>query len=95
MMRHRLMPALNEQLKPAQIREMVLRVGEVAAIPTSPSPGPGRSPRPGGIDPARLAEIDKVLASLGDAPFRDALRQLWIRASSESSSSGDTKRHSA
>ena len=83
MMRHRLVPALNEKLASAEIRELVLRVGEVPAIPAGPSP---KTPLPEPterIHPARLAEIDETLSSLGDAPFREALRRVWLRASRE------------
>jgi len=83
MMRHRLVTVLNEQLKPTEIREIVLRVGEVAVAPVGPSPGPVRPEPAGGVDPVRAAEIDRILAPLGDAPFRDALRQLWLRAARE------------
>jgi nucleoside-diphosphate-sugar epimerase len=84
MLRHRLVAALNEQLKPAEVREMVLRVGEVTVVPTPPPAwlAPSR-----GDDPARVAEIEKALASLGDAPFRDALRRLWLRAAREATPS--------
>jgi len=84
MMRHRLVAALNERLKPAEIREIVFRVGEVAAPPIGQSTHPPRSESTGGVDPLRVAEIDRTLASLGDVPFRDALRQLWLRAVQDS-----------
>jgi Dna[CI] antecedent, DciA len=94
MLRHRLMAALNEQLKPAEIREIVLRVGEVATAPIGPSPRPAPPEPTSAIDPALLAEIERALAPLGDVPFRDALRQLWLRASRESAHSPDTTGHS-
>ena len=84
MMRHRLVAALNDRLKPAEIREMVLRVGEVAVVPAPP---PARLAPSSGDDPGRVAEVEKALAPLGDAPFRDALRQLWLRAAREPASS--------
>ena len=84
MMRHRLIAALNDQLKPAEVREMVLRVGEISIVP---APSPTRPAPPSGDDPGRVAEIEKALAPLGDAPFRDALRQLWLRAAREPASS--------
>jgi hypothetical protein len=87
MMRHRLVQAVNERLAPVQIREMVLRVGEVPAVPVGPSPPPSRSASLGEVDPARMAEIEDALAPLGDAPFREALRRLWLRASQETPSS--------
>lgn len=84
MMRHRLVVALNEKLTPAEIREMVLRVGEIAAVPLGAAPKVDARTEPlRTIDPARVAEIDDALAPLGDAPFRDALRRLWLRASRE------------
>jgi hypothetical protein len=82
MMRHRLVVALNEKLAPAEVRELVLRVGEIAAVPLSAVPRTDARAEPlETIDPARVAEIDAALAPLGDAPFRDALRRLWLRAS--------------
>jgi len=95
MMRHRLVVALNEKLTPAEIREMVLRVGEISAVPMGAAPkvdAPTEAQRT--IDPARAAEIEEALAPLGDAPFRDALRRLWLRAARDrqppSGSSGRT-----
>jgi hypothetical protein len=94
MMRHRLLAGLNERLSPAEIREIVLRVGDVAAPPVGPSPQPPRSDPARAVDPARVAEIDRSLAPLGDAPFRDALRDLWLRAAQDSPSrSGLPRRH--
>jgi hypothetical protein len=83
MMRHRLVPVLNEQLAPAVIREMVLRIGEVPSVPAGPSPKAAPPEPTRGVDPARLAEIDETLAAVGDAPFRDALRRIWLRSSGE------------
>jgi hypothetical protein len=83
MMRHRLVPVLNEKLAPAEIRELVLRVGEVPAIPAGPSPKTLLPEPTLRVHPARLAEIDETLSSLGDAPFREALRRVWLRASRE------------
>jgi hypothetical protein len=84
MMRHRLLAALNEKCASVEIREIVLRIGEVAAVPMGPGPKADPLTEPLlGIDPVRVAEIDETLASLGDAPFRDALRRLWLRASRE------------
>lgn len=92
MMRHRLVQALNERLAPAQIREMALRVGEVPVVPIGPSPGRSSSGSAGEVDPARIAEIENALAPLGDAPFRDALRRLWLRASRQDASPADSPR---
>jgi len=84
MMRHRLAAALNERLKPAEVREFVLRIGEISPS-MGPSPPPsGPSEIEGETDPARIAEIETALAPLGDAPFRDTLHRLWLRASRES-----------
>ena len=83
MMRHRLVPILNEKLAPAVIREMVLRVGEVPSVSAGPSPKTVPPEPTRGVDPARLAEIDETLAAIGDAPFRDALRRIWLRSSRE------------
>jgi hypothetical protein len=96
MMRHRLLAALNERLRPAEIREIVLRIGDVSALPVGPPPQPPRPEPVRAIDPAQMAQIDLALASLGDAPFRDALRQLWLRAVRESASTSSLhdRRHS-
>ena len=87
MMRHKLTAALNERLAPAGIREMILRVGEVPETLAGPSPRTTRIEPTQGVDPTRVAEIEASLALLGDAPFRDALRRLWLRASQESGTS--------
>jgi Dna[CI] antecedent, DciA len=92
MMRHRLVQAVNERLAPAEIREMVLRIGEVPAAPVGPSPPASRSVSVSEVDPARMTEIENALAPLGDAPFRDALRQLWLRASQDTATSGGAQR---
>ncbi len=92
MMRHRLVQALNGRLAPTQIREMVLRVGEVPAAPIGPSPRQSSPGDAGEMDPARVAEIENALAALGDVPFRDALRCLWLRASRQAASSADSPR---
>ena len=87
MMRHRLVQALNERLTLAEIREMVLRVGEVPVTTVGPSPSQPLSAPTSGVDPARIADIENALATLGDAPFREALRRLWLRASQGAASS--------
>lgn len=88
MMRHRLVRAVNERMAPAEIRELVLRVGEVPAAPVGPSPSLPRFVSVGKVDPARAAAIENALAPLGDAPFRDALRRLWLRAAQHDATSG-------
>lgn len=92
MMRHRLVQAVNERLAPAEIREMVLRVGEVPVAPVGPSPPPPRSLSTDLVDPARMTEIENSLAPLGDAPYREVLRRLWLRASQETGASGGSTR---
>jgi hypothetical protein len=93
MMRHQLMAALNERNQPGQVREMILRVGEVAAMPVNPPPGRSQTKPLGTADPKRLAEIENALAPLGEAPFRDALRRLWLRASAEPASPTSQQGH--
>ncbi len=88
MMRHHLLRALNERLTPAEIREMVLRVGVVPEAPIGPALRESRSVPTRGIDPARMAEIEDALAPLGDAPFREALRRLWLRAAQDAPAGG-------
>lgn len=92
MMRHRLVQAVNARLAPAEIRELILRVGEVPAAPVGPPPPQPRSASVGEVDPVRMSEIQDALAPLGDAPFHDALRQLWLRASRETATSGGAPR---
>jgi predicted nucleic acid-binding Zn ribbon protein len=80
MMRHRLVDALNERLGRHVVREMALRIGEVPEMPSvsGPAPsGPGGDVHP---DPERLASIEALLAPLGDAPFREELFRLLVRA---------------
>jgi len=83
MMKHRLIPALNEKLQISVVREMILRIGEIPVLSPPPPASPGAdlvSP----ADPAQTARIEALLAPLGDAPFRDALRRLLLRSSSRS-----------
>lgn len=80
MMRHRLIPALNEKLHGSTIREMSLRVGELPALPTSPMAAQAVPTHGLSADPARTQQIHALLAPLGDAPFRDALWRLLVRA---------------
>ena len=79
MMRHRLVGGLNAKLSEPAVREMVLRIGEVP-VPASevpPSLAPAREPA---VDPADAARVEKLLEPLGDAPFRETLRRLLLRA---------------
>lgn len=85
MMRHRLVPALNERLHASAVREMILRVGEFAALPPAASSRPPRTGHVPQPDPTGAARVEALLAPLGDAPFCDALRRLLLRASSRSS----------
>ncbi|HYL81285.1 MAG TPA: DUF721 domain-containing protein [Candidatus Acidoferrum sp.] len=85
MMKHRLVPALNEKLQASVVREMILRVGEFPEPPPAASSRPpqtGDGPQP---DPAEAARVEALLTPLGDAPFCDALRRLLLRASIRSS----------
>ena len=84
MMRHHLLAALNAKLQPLEIKELFLRVGEFPAIAPEPSPESARPSRAAKLTAAEIAEIEKALAPFGDAPFRDALHRLWLRAAQES-----------
>ncbi len=79
MMRPRVIAALNKSLRTSTVRELVLRVGEVAE-PTAPaltSLSLGQVPPP---DPAQVARVETMLAPLGATPFREALQRLLLRA---------------
>lgn len=85
MMRHRLVGALRELLGESVIREIVLRIGEVEDIPvTETSELPPEAP----IDASRRVAIQELAGSLGDAPCRDALEQLMVRASASGKATG-------
>jgi len=79
MMRPKVVAALNERLRTSTVRELILRVGEVAVPPENP-PGPPRPTEEPPVDPAHLARVETLLAPLGDAPFHDALKRLLLRA---------------
>lgn len=85
MMRHRLIPALNEKLQVSVVREMILRVGEMPAPPPAASSASPRTEHVPPPDPAEVARVEALLAPLGDAPFCEALRSLLLRASRRSS----------
>lgn len=79
MMRPRVIAALNEKLRTSTVREIILRVGQVTECDTTPLdlPRPSQERPP---DPARAAQIEALLAPLGDTPFREPLRRLLLRA---------------
>ena len=81
MMRHRVMAALNEKLHTTVVRELILRVGELPELPVNPS-GPPRLTEEPPPDPDQVARVEALLEPLRDAPFRDALYRLLLRASS-------------
>ncbi|HSB80991.1 MAG TPA: DUF721 domain-containing protein [Candidatus Methylomirabilis sp.] len=81
MMRHRLIPALNEKLQVSVVREMILRVGEFPALPPAASSGSRRTEQAPPADPTDAARVEALLAPLGDAPFCEALRRLLLRSS--------------
>lgn len=80
MMRHRVITALNEKLHTTVVRELILRVGELPELPANPS-GPPRQTEEPPPDPDQVARVEALLEPLRDAPFRDALYRLLLRAS--------------
>ena len=79
MMRHRVMAAVNEKLGGSVVRELILRIGEVAAMPGQAPLSSGRSPAPP-PDPDLHKRIEVLVAPLGDVPFREELCRLLLRA---------------
>ena len=79
MMSHRVTAALNDRLGAPLVRELVLRIGEVAALPAGPAEPPSPAPEPP-PDPVHLARIEGLLLPLRDAPCREALYRLLLRA---------------
>jgi hypothetical protein len=79
MMRPRVIAALNKSLRTSTVRELVLRVGEVAEPipPVLAAPSLGQDPPP---DPARVSQVETMLTPLGATPFREALQRLLLRA---------------
>ena len=80
MMRPRVIAALNEKLRTSTVRELVLRVGEVAAPPAT-LPGPPHLNPESSPDPGEVERVEALLAPLGDTPFLHDLRRLLLRAS--------------
>lgn len=78
MMRPRLLAALRAAIAPGELREIVLRVGPIARTvpPASTGPEPTKPERL--LTPEQVGEIERYLDQLGEAPFREALRRLWI-----------------
>jgi hypothetical protein len=79
MMRHQVMAALNEKLGGSVVRNLILRIGEVPAMPVQPPKSPGKS-QPPPPDPDLQARVEALVAPLGDAPFREELCRLLFRA---------------
>jgi hypothetical protein len=79
MMRHQVMAALNEKLVGSVVRDLILRIGEVPAMPVQPPKSPGKS-QPPPPDPDLQARVEALVAPLGDAPFREELCRLLFRA---------------
>ena len=79
MMRHQVMAALNEKLGGSVVRDLILRIGEVPAMPVQPpaSPRPSQAPPP---DPNLRTQVEALVAPLGDVPFREELCRLLFRA---------------
>ncbi len=79
MMRPRVITALNKTLRTSTVRELVLRVGDVAEpiAPALTSQSLRQDPPP---DPAQVAQVETMLAPLGATPFREALQRLLLRA---------------
>jgi len=79
MMRPKVIPALNEALRASTVRELILRVGEVAE-PCKTPPGPPHPSPEIPPDPALVERVDAMLAPLGETPFLEALERLLLRA---------------
>ncbi len=78
MMRHQVIAALNEKLGESVVRDLILRIGEVPAMPIQPPMSPGRSQAPP-PDPDLQARVEALVAPLGDVPFREELCRLLLR----------------
>ena len=85
MLRHRLIATLRESLGESVVREIVLRIGEVEDVPV---PETSMPPAEAPVEPSRRAEIQELAGSLGDAPCRDALEHLMVRASKSRKATG-------
>lgn len=85
LMRHRLLASLHLALGESAIREIILRVGEMeGASEPRDDPPPPEPP----LAPARRAEIRELVGTLGEAPCRDALERLMVRAATSPKHSG-------
>jgi len=92
MMRHRLLTALNEVLGGPPLHELILRVGELPTLPAQPAGQPAADATLPPLHPALLDKIETLLAPLQDAPFREALRRLLVRAAHAKPSDADSPR---
>ena len=79
MMRPKVITALNERLRTSTVRELILRVGEVADPGTIPKRPPHLN-KELAPDPARVVQVEALLAPLGEAPFLATLQRLLLRA---------------
>lgn len=79
MMRHQVMAALNERLGGSVVRDVILRIGEVPAMPVQPPLSLGKNQAPP-ADPDLRAHVEALVAPLGDVPFREELCRLLVRA---------------
>jgi hypothetical protein len=79
MMRHQVMAALNERLGESVVRDLILRIGEVPAMPVQPPVPSGKSQAPP-PDPSLRAHVEALAGPLGDVPFREELCRLLVRA---------------
>jgi hypothetical protein len=79
MLRHQVTAALNERLGGSVVRELILRVGEVPAMPVQPPVGSSHA-QALPPDPVLRARVDALITPLGDVPFREELSRLLLRA---------------
>ena len=79
MMRHRIVAALNKSLKTSSVREINLMIVEVS-VPSEARQGAVSKGDDTPPDPAYLDRVEMLLRPLGDAPFRDGLCRLLLKA---------------